>query len=89
MRACCIEVTYRRGKALAAYLYLPRPDRPKSARTMEAGKGMLVDNDVRGAPIGIEITAPTIVRARDINLVLRDLRQPTLIAKEWPFGRAA
>lgn len=34
-----LEVTFRKGKPLAAYLYLPRATGVKSARTEEAAPG--------------------------------------------------
>jgi hypothetical protein len=44
-----LEVTFRNGKALAAYLYLPRAGRvdhlPRVASTRDAGNGLKVDFD--------------------------------------------
>ena len=53
-----LEVTFRNGQPLAAYLYLPRVRTEKSVRTENAGPGLLVDYDVDGRPLGIEITDP-------------------------------
>ena len=39
-----LEITYRRGKAIAAYLYLPRQLRAKSVRTENAGNGLCADS---------------------------------------------
>ena len=58
MRDTYLEVTFRKGKAMAAYLYLPRDPEEKSQRTEKAGEGILVDYGKGGRPIGIEITAP-------------------------------
>lgn len=68
-----LEVTFRRGRALAAYLYLPRRPGVRSARTEPAGSGLLVDYAASGEPIGIEITAPTQVTLEQINAVLDEL----------------
>ena len=68
-----LEVTYRKGKPLAAYLYLARPTGAKSVRTKEAAPGILVDFAASEEPIGLEITAPTLVTADDINSVLAQL----------------
>jgi uncharacterized protein YuzE len=68
-----LEVTFRNGKPLAAYLYLPRPAGSKAVRTVAASPGVLVDYSSEGTPIGIEITAPSAVEVQQINQVLRSL----------------
>ena len=89
MRARYLEVTYRDGKALAAYLYLPRPVGVKSARTVRAGAGLLVDYAPGGEAIGLEITAPGSVSLDEINTVLRRVGQPELAQEELAPLRAA
>ncbi len=84
-----LEVTYRQGKALAAYLYLPRSPGTKSARTVNAGAGLLVDYASGGDPIGLEITAPGQVSPAQINAVLRDLGQPAIGPEELAPLQAA
>jgi hypothetical protein len=66
-------VTYRRGKPLAAYLYLPRPTSVKAARTVEIADGMMVDYAPNGEPIGIELVDPSRVDLASINAVLAQL----------------
>lgn len=73
MRQRYLEVTFRNGKALAAYLYLPRQGRVTVVSTRDAGNGLKVDFDATGAPIGVEITAPSIVSVASLNAVLADL----------------
>ena len=68
-----LEVTYRKGKPLAAYLYLPRSVGAKSTRTEEALPGVLVDFSSSGEPIGLEIIAPISVTVSQINMVLTKL----------------
>ncbi len=68
-----LEITFRKGRPLAAYLYLPRREGDRSARTDDAGDGLVVDFAADGRPIGIEILAPGRVGARAINQVLRRL----------------
>jgi uncharacterized protein YuzE len=63
---CYLEVTYRQGRPLAAYLYLSKVGQ-KSYRTQEAESGLLVDYSRRGKPIGIEITAPEKVTGAKLN----------------------
>lgn len=70
MRKHYLEVTFRKGKPLAAYLYLPRESGSKSVRTVKAGNGILVDYGDGGTVIGLESTAPTVVTVEQINAVL-------------------
>ena len=78
MKARYLEVTFRKGKPLAAYLYLPREPGAKSAKTENVGSGLLVDYQADGRPIGLEITAPSKVTLDQINAVLKRLNLPLL-----------
>ncbi len=71
-----LEVTFRHGRPLAAYLYLPRQPTDKSHRTARAEPGLVIDFNRRGKPIGIEITAPAKLTAAALNRVLHRLRCP-------------
>jgi hypothetical protein len=51
-------------------VYLPRHGEMKSAKTVEAAPGILVDYAGSGEPIGLEITAPAHVSVEQINAVL-------------------
>ena len=54
-----LQVTYRKGKAFAAYLHLSHQTGEKSATTVPSADGFLVvDYAPNGKPIGVEITAP-------------------------------
>ena len=77
-----LEITFRKGKALAAYLYLPRPPGIRAVRTLDAGHGIHVDVDEHDAPIGLEITAPGAVTFAQINAVLAKHGIPELAADE-------
>jgi hypothetical protein len=68
-----LEVTFRQGRALAAYLYLPRLPKDRSSRSVVASPGLVVDYTSKGKPIGVEITSPTTVSLAAINRVLRDI----------------
>jgi len=68
-----LEVTFRNGKPLAAYLYLPRVGRVTVASTRDAGNGLKVDFDAAGTPVGVEITTPSIVSVAGLNAVLMGL----------------
>jgi uncharacterized protein YuzE len=78
-----LEVTFRKGKPFAAYLYLPRPSGCRVARTLDAGQGIHVDIDERSTPIGIEITAPRQVTVADVNAVLIRHGLEALESDEW------
>jgi hypothetical protein len=73
MRQPYLEVTFRNGRALAAYLYLPRLSKDKSARSVMAAPGLVVDYTSKGKAIGVEITSPATVSLAAVNRVLRDL----------------
>src|SRR5882672_4500065 len=59
MNETYLEVTFRRGRPIAAYYYLPRKRGQKSHRTRRIEPGLVIDMSRDGQPIGIEITAPS------------------------------
>ncbi len=83
MKRRYLEVTFRKGKPLAAYLYLPRPAGCRASRTLDAGQGIHIDVDEHGAPIGIEITAPGAFTAAELNAVLGKHGIAALDDEEW------
>ena len=89
MKQRYLEVTYRKGKPLAAYLYLPRPLGATSVKTEDAGSGMRVDYDAAGNAIGVELTAPARVTLDDINELLARLGQVHLGVDDWAPLKAA
>lgn len=89
MKQRYLEVTYRKGKPLAAYLYLPREVGARAARTKDGGPGLRVDYDASGKPIGLEITAPSAVTIADVNGVLARIGVAELAAEDWAPLRAA
>ena len=89
MKRSYLEVTFRKGKPLAAYIYLPRAAGVKSARTETAGPGLLVDFSRQDEPIGIEITAPGTVRLDEINQIMKKFGLPELGPEELAPLRAA
>lgn len=84
-----LEVTYRKGKPVAAYLYFPREPGSKAARTEDAGHGLRVDYDQKGRPIGIELTAPSLATVERLNELMGTLGQEPLQSQEWAPLRAA
>lgn len=89
MKEPYLEMTFRKGKALAAYYYLPRQPGEKSTRCQRVGPGLVIDFDRKGRPIGIEITAPGKVTLKDLNRVLDDLGLPQLSASDFAPLQAA
>ena len=89
MKKPYLEVTYRDGKPLAAYFYLPRSARQKSVRTRRVEPGLIVDLAPNGHPIGIEITAPAQLTLAILNRVLRDLGCPPASRADLAPLRAA
>lgn len=83
MKARYLEVTYGRGKALAAYLYLPRVTGVRAVRTEEGGRGVRVDHDASGKPIGLEPMALSEVTLADVNAVLGRIGEPELAPEDW------
>jgi uncharacterized protein YuzE len=70
MKQRYLQVTFRKGKPLAAYLYLPRPAGARAERTIDEGLGVRVDLDARGTVIGVEISAPSAVSVAELNQIL-------------------
>ena len=76
-----LEVTYRNGRVLAAYLYLPRHAGDKSVRVERRGP-YLVDWTEDGRPMGIEIPSPSHASLEGLNEVIAQLRLAPLDAEE-------
>jgi hypothetical protein len=82
MNSRYLKITYRNGKPLAAYLYLPRQAGDKSVRVEPHGHGYLVDWTEDGRPIGIEMPSPSQVTLMGLNEVLAGLRLEPLALEE-------
>jgi hypothetical protein len=89
MKDSYLEVTFRRGRPLAAYLYLPRQPKDRSYRTKRVEPGLVIDYSRQGKPIGIEITAPAKLSAPVLNRVLRRLGVPAVTRADLAPLRAA
>ncbi|WP_152050806.1 DUF2283 domain-containing protein [Tautonia marina] len=77
-----LEVTFRRGKPIAAYLYLPRRPGDRAVRSEPVDDLIVIDRAEDGRPIGLELVDPVAVSADRVNAVLRQLDQPELAASE-------
>jgi len=73
MRERYLEVTFRHGRPIAAYYYLPRGADQKSVRTRRVEPGLIIDFASNDQAIGIEITAPDLLSLAGLNAVLEDL----------------
>ena len=89
MKQTYLEVTYRHGRPLAAYLYLPRGEEDKSVRTTRVEPGMVIDFSQNGRAIGVEITAPTMVTVANLNRVLADVGVPPIPREDLTPLKAA
>lgn len=89
MKNSYLEVTFRHGRPLAAYLYLPRQPTDRSYRTERAEPGLVIDFNRSGKPIGVEITAPAKLSAAALNRVLRRFGLPTVTRADLAPLRAA
>jgi hypothetical protein len=77
-----LEVTFRRGRPLAAYYYLPRRAGDRAVRTERRPAGLMIDFARGGRAIGIEITTPSRVSLTTMNRVLRSVGQPPMSRSE-------
>ena len=77
-----LEMTYRHGRPLAGYLYLPRQEGDRAVRSDKAAPGLVVDYASDGRPIGVEIASPSSVSLQAINELLTNLHQQTLKEEE-------
>ena len=62
-----LEITFRRGKPLAAYLYLAGKKGTQCAKTIKIDEGLIADYDPDGVPIGLEIISPTTASVQQIK----------------------
>ena len=84
-----LEVTYRKGKPIAAYLYLPRAVGATATRTEDVGNGLRIDYDGNDKALGIELTAPGLVTAERLNVLMKRLGHEPLQSQEWAPLEAA
>jgi len=85
-----LQVTFRKGRAFAAYLHLSHPTGEKSVRTVASQDGLLiVDYAASGRPLGVEITAPQAVPLDRLNQLLAELGEPPMAEQDYSPVRAA
>ncbi len=85
-----LQVTYRKGRAFAAYLHLSHQTGEKSARTVASPDGLLVvDYSATGKTLGVEITAPQAVPLERLNQLLSEIGEAPLAEQDYRPVRAA
>jgi uncharacterized protein YuzE len=68
-----LEITFRKGKPLAAYLYLTRKKATQSVKTIKIDEDLIADYDQNGVPVGLEIVSPTTTSIQQIKDALEKL----------------
>ena len=81
MSPAVLEVTFRKGRPLAAYLHLSAPKR-RARDTRRVAKGLVGDFGSRGDLLGIEILAFDKATLKRINEVLVAYKAPKLSASD-------
>ena len=69
MKTVSLQITYRKGKPFAAYIYLSHRRGQNSVRTEAITEDLLIDYAQDGTPLGIEIVSPEIVSIEEIQSV--------------------
>ncbi len=79
-----LQVSYRDGRAFAAYLHLTHETGEKSVKSVPSSDGLLVvDYAEHGRAIGVEITAPVAVPLERLNQLLADLGERPLAEQDY------
>jgi len=77
-----LEVTYRKGKPFAGYLYLREPASEGRCHTEEIRPGVLADFGDDGEALGIEFLSPGSVTIDDLRAIERRLRTVPVPAED-------
>jgi hypothetical protein len=68
-----IEITYRAGKMIAAYISLGGASSARCSSTREMAPGMVIDFARDGRAIGLELALPKSATLVGVNRVLRSV----------------
>ncbi|MBC8554484.1 MAG: DUF2283 domain-containing protein [Candidatus Brocadiales bacterium] len=68
-----LEITFRKGKPLAAYLYLTGKKGTQCAKTIKIDEGLIADYDQDGVPVGLEIISPATASVQQIKDALEKI----------------
>jgi uncharacterized protein YuzE len=72
-RGLSLQITYKSGRPLAAYLSLASNGKRAVARTEEVSPDLLVDYAADGSPLGLEILSPATVTIERVWAVFDEL----------------
>jgi uncharacterized protein YuzE len=89
MKDIYLEITFRKGKALAAYLYLSKKADAQSLITKKIKEGIIIDFNKDNKVIGLEITAPNKITINEINKILNKYHAQTISEQEFAPLKAA
>jgi uncharacterized protein YuzE len=84
-----LEITFRKGKALAAYIYLSKKVGVRTESSKKIRDGIIIDFDIKNNVIGLEITAPDKISANEINEILSNYKIEPIPEKELDPLKAA
>lgn len=73
MKSISLQVTYRKGRPSAAYIWLDHRPGTKSTRSVEWKPDLIVDFAADDRPIGVEVVDPENVTTADIFAVFDGL----------------
>ncbi len=68
-----LEITFRKGQPLAAYLYLTKTKRTQSLKTIKIDEDLIADYDQNDVPVGLEIVSPKTTSIQQIKDALEKL----------------
>lgn len=77
-----LEITFRKGQPLAAYLYLTRKKGTQSVKTIKIDEDLIVDYDQNGIPVGLEIVSPATTSIQQIKDALEKLHVEPISEEE-------
>ena len=84
MKTVSLQITYRKGKPFAAYIYLSRQNGQKSVRTEVISEDLLIDYAQDETPLGIEIVSPEMVSIDEIQAVFDPKTLQDLVVEQLP-----
>lgn len=73
MSTSSLQITYRKGKPFAAYIYLAHRPGTQSVRTEQVGPELLIDYAADRSPLGLEVISPDYVTEEEINFAFERL----------------
>ena len=91
MKTVSLQITYRKGKPFAAYIYLSLSHQhsQKSVRTEAVTEDLLIDYAQDDTPLGIEVVSPGVVSIDEIQGIFDRLGLGRLEPAELELLKAA